>query len=70
MKNFMFTIGSGVCAVSGTASAAATGDKIFTIVTIITSCAILIANCAIEIYRKWRDRDKDLEKDKQKNEEK
>ena len=52
--------GSAICAATGTAAAAATGDSIIVIVTSICNGLILLANCALTIYRKWRDRDKDL----------
>ena len=46
--------------VASTAAAAATGDKILTYVTIGINAVILISNALLDIYRKWRDRDKDL----------
>lgn len=52
--------GSAICAVTGTAAAVTTGNDIIVIVTSICNGLILLANCAVTIYRKWRDRDKDL----------
>ena len=52
--------GSAICAGTSTAAAAATGDSIIVIVTSICNGLILLANCALTIYKKWRDRDKDL----------
>lgn len=52
--------GSAICAATGTAAAVSTGNDIIVIVTSICNGLILLANCAVTIYRKWRDRDKDL----------
>lgn len=52
--------GSAICAATGTAAAVTTGNDIIVIVTSICNGLILLANCAVTIYRKWRDRDKDL----------
>ena len=52
-------ISAAVCA----ASAAETGNKILTITTTLISAATLIANFILDCYRKYRDRDKDLKKD-------
>lgn len=51
---------SALCAATGTAAAVSTGNDIVVIVTSICNGLILLANCAVTIYRKWRDRDKDL----------
>lgn len=51
---------SAICAATGTAAAVTTGNDIIVIVTSICNGLILLANCAVTIYRKWRDRDKDL----------
>lgn len=53
-------LGSAICAATGTAAAVTTGNDIVVIVTSICNGLILLANCAVTIYRKWRDRDKDL----------
>jgi hypothetical protein len=60
MADFGGTTASAVLTTVSTASAAASGDGVLTAVTIGINAAILIANAAIEIYRKIRDRDKDL----------
>lgn len=51
---------SALCAGTSTAAAVTTGNDIIVIVTSICNGLILLANCAVTIYRKWRDRDKDL----------
>lgn len=51
------------------AVAATSGDKLLTIVATVVNAAILLANGAITIYRKWRDRDKDLNATKNETEE-
>ena len=51
---------SAICAGTSTAAAVTTGNDIIVIVTSICNGLILLANCAVTIYRKWRDRDKDL----------
>lgn len=53
-------LGSAICAATGTAAAVTTGNDIVVIVTSICNGLILLANCAVTIYRKWRDRDRDL----------
>ena len=52
--------GSAICAAASTTAAVSTGNDIVVIVTSICNGLILLANCAVTIYRKWRDRDKDL----------
>lgn len=52
--------GSAICAAASTTAAVSTGNDIIVIVTSICNGLILLANCAVTIYRKWRDRDKDL----------
>lgn len=52
--------GSALCAAASTTAAVTTGNDIIVIVTSICNGLILLANCAVTIYRKWRDRDKDL----------
>lgn len=54
---------AGMCAV-GTAAAAATGEKIVIIVTAICNALLLLGNCVITLYRKWRDRDSDKQNKK------
>lgn len=54
--------GSALCAAASTTAAVTTGNDIIVIVTSICNGLILLANCAVTIYRKWRDRDKDLTK--------
>lgn len=64
MGDFTATKINAICAVASTASAAETGNKILTIVTTAISAATLIANFVLDCYRKYRDRDKDIKKDK------
>lgn len=52
--------GSAICAAASTTAAVTTGNDIIVIVTSICNGLILLANCAVTIYRKWRDRDRDL----------
>lgn len=59
MGEFTGTIASGACLAAGTVAAEA-GNPVISAVTIGINAAFLIANAAIEIYRKIRDRDKDL----------
>lgn len=62
--------GSALCAAASTTAAVTTGNDIIVIVTSICNGLILLANCAVTVYRKWRDRDKDLttkEKEEQKD---
>lgn len=51
--------GSTVASVASILAATATGDEVLVWVTMICNAAILVANCIVTIYRKWRDRDKD-----------
>lgn len=51
---------SALASATSVAVAATSGDKLLTIVATVVNAAILLANGAITIYRKWRDRDKDL----------
>ena len=51
---------SALASATSVAVAATSGDKILTIVATVVNAAILLANGIITIYRKWRDRDKDL----------
>lgn len=59
-------ISAAICA----ASAAETGNKILTITTTLISAATLIVNFFLDCYRKYRDRDKDLKKDDDKEKKK
>lgn len=59
---------SALASATSVAVAATSGDKILTIVATVVNAAILLANGAITIYRKWRDRDKDLTATKNKTE--
>lgn len=68
MEKFVGTIASALCATAATASASV-GDNIVTYITLLIGIAITLTNAGIEIYRKIRDRDADLQKgDKKKNE--
>lgn len=64
MGDFVGTAGSAVCLLTSAATAtteAAAGNGVMALVTVAINAALLIANAAIEIYRKFRDRDKDLQ---------
>lgn len=63
MKGTITTIALSATATAGSAAASAMGDTVMQWVTLGINIAILVTNCAITIYRKWRDRDKDLKKD-------
>lgn len=54
-----------VSAIATGTSLAATfnGDNVVAVVTCIVNVAVLLTTAIIDIYRKWRDRDKDLKKD-------
>ena len=62
MKDTITTIALSATATAGSAAASAMGDTVTQWVTLGINIAVLITNCAISIYRKWRDRDKDLKK--------
>lgn len=61
MKDTITTIALSATATAGSAAASATGDTVMQWVTLGVNIAILVTNCALSIYRKWRDRDKDLQ---------
>ena len=63
MKNTITTIALSATATAGSAAASAMGDTVMQWVTLGINVAVLVTNCALSIYRKWRDRDKDLKKD-------
>lgn len=63
MKDTITTIALSATATAGSAAASAMGDTVMQWVTLGINVAVLVTNCAISIYRKWRDRDKDLKKD-------
>lgn len=63
MKDTITTLILSATATAGSAAASVMGDLVMSWVTLGINIAILITNCAISIYRKWRDRDKDLKKD-------
>ena len=63
MKDTITTLALSATATAGSVAASATGDTVMAWVTLGINVAILVTNCAISIYRKWRDRDKDLKKD-------
>lgn len=60
MKDTITTIALSATATAGGAAASAMGDTVTQWVTLGINLAVLVTNCAISIYRKWRDRDKDL----------
>ena len=47
----------------GSILSALNGDNVLSVVMLFCNVAILIVNCAVEVYRRWRDRDKDLKSD-------
>lgn len=57
-----------VASTAGAITGAASGDAIMTWAMTICNIAILIANTAIAIYRKFRDRDEDKKKEGNDNE--
>ena len=63
MKDTITTIALSATATAGSAAASAMGDTVMQWVTLGINVAVLVTNCALSIYRKWRDRDKDLKKD-------
>ena len=63
MKDTITTIALSATATAGSAAASAMGNTVMQWVTLGINIAVLVTNCAISIYRKWRDRDKDLKKD-------
>lgn len=62
MKDTITTIALSATATAGSVAASAMGDTVTQWVTLGINVAVLVTNCAISIYRKWRDRDKDLQK--------
>lgn len=66
MKDTIATLALSATATAGSAAASAAGDTVMQWVTLGINIAVLITNCAITIYRKWRDRDKDLKNEKDK----
>ena len=64
--NYLHTVLSATSGATATASAAISGDKVLTYATLFIAVATTISNFALETYRKWRDRDSDLKKDKNK----
>ena len=61
MKDTITTLALSATATAGGAAASAAGDTVMQWGTLGRNSAILGTNCAITIYRKWRDRDKDLQ---------
>lgn len=66
MKDTITTLALSATATAGGVAASAVGDTVTQWVTLGINIAILVTNCAITIYRKWRDRDKDLKNEKDK----
>lgn len=64
MKDTITTIALSATATAGSAAASAMGDTVMQWVTLGINVAVLVTNCALSIYRKWRDRNKDLQKGK------
>ena len=61
MKDTITTIALSATATAGGAVASAAGESVMQWVTLGINIAVLVTNCALSIYRKWRDRDKDLQ---------
>ena len=66
MKDTFATLALSATATAGGVAASAVGDTVTQWGTLGINIAILVTNCAITIYRKWRDRDKDLKNEKDK----
>lgn len=64
MKDTIATLALSATMTASGAAASAAGDTVMQWVTLGINVAVLITNCAISIYRKWRDRDKDLREEK------
>lgn len=47
----------------GSIAAVLNGENVLAYVMLFCNAAILLVNCAVEVYRRWRDRDKDLKSD-------
>lgn len=47
----------------GSIAAVLNGENVLAYVMLFCNVAILLVNCAVEVYRRWRDRDKDLKSD-------
>lgn len=61
MKDTIATLAVSATMTASGVAASAAGDTVMQWVTLGINVAVLITNCAISIYRKWRDRDKDLQ---------
>lgn len=61
MKDTIATLALSATAAAGGAAASAAGDTVMQWVTLGINIAVLVTNCALSIYRKWRDKDKDLQ---------
>lgn len=59
MKETITTIALSTTATAGSVAASAIGDTVMQWVSLGINIAVLVTNCALSIYRKWRDRDKD-----------
>lgn len=44
-------------------------DKLPAAISVICTCAVAVVTCFVQLYRLWRDRDKDIKSKKDKNEE-
>lgn len=62
MKNASYSLLS-LLTGGGSIAAALNGENVLAYVMLFCNAAILLVNCAVEVYRKWRDRDKDLKSD-------
>lgn len=62
MKNASYSLLS-LLTGGGSIAAVLNGENILAYVMLFCNAAILLVNCAVEVYRRWRDRDKDLKSD-------
>lgn len=66
MKDTIATLAVSATMTASGVAASAAGDTVMQWVTLGINIAVLVTNCALSIYRKWRDRDKDLKNEKDK----
>lgn len=43
-------------------------DKLPATISVICTCSVAVVTCFVQLYRLWRDRDKDIKSKKDKNE--
>lgn len=62
MNETISTIVLSATATAGSVAASATGDNVMQWVMLGVNIVVLLSNTALSIYRKWRDKDKDIVK--------